>query len=284
MPTNTHIERWIGRAEMDYYIMFIKTWIPFNAWYMRDFYDDSSTPKRTSDREIIDYLIANDNKYKSKIQNLLKGADEQAKEFRKYLSKLHFELVDHSIPDEENRVSFSHTSLSRNITKKYTSPPVGQYIYFAEFKDQLQRTQKRWICEIQKKNNNQTVKGVELFEWSLEDLNNHPDFIAIADPNERELLRQAFRQINPKKPTEVILAPKRTKNSNFKQPMNSVVIDEPKNLYFINDYDLVSRVIIQLIYELRCKLFHGELDPSESNLGVYEYAFRLQNLLIKELR
>src|ERR1043166_4921425 len=106
MATNTHIERWISRAEMDYYTMFIKTWIPFNSWYMRDFYDENSSPKRLSDRNIIDYLISNDNKYKSKIQNLLRGGDEQSNDFKKLISKLHFELVDHTIPNEEERVSF----------------------------------------------------------------------------------------------------------------------------------------------------------------------------------
>jgi hypothetical protein len=284
MATNTHIERWISRAEMDYYTMFIKTWIPFNSWYMRDFYDETCSPKRTSDREIIDHLIGNDNKYKSKIQNLLKATDEQGQEFKRLISKLHFELVDHTIPNEEERVSFYNTSLSKNALKKYSSPPLGQFIYFAEFKDQLPKTQKRWICEIQKKTNNQTVQGVELFNWSLDELNNHPDFLSVSDINDRNQLRQAFMQINPMKPTEIILPPKRSRSNKIVAPSNSMVIDESKNLYFVDDHDLVSKIIIQLIYELRCKLFHGELDPSEANMGVYENAFKIQRMLIKELK
>ena len=81
MATNTHINKWIKRAELDYYTMFIKTWIPFNAWYMRDFYDDSITPPRTSDKAIIDYLNSNSNKYRDKIKRLLRGTDDVAKEF-----------------------------------------------------------------------------------------------------------------------------------------------------------------------------------------------------------
>lgn len=282
MATNTHIERWISRAEMDYYTMFIKTWIPFNSWYMRDFYDENATPKRTSDREIIDFLISNDNKYKSKIQNLLRGSDEVSNEFKLLISKLHFELIDHTIPNEEERVSFYNTSLSKNSLERYASPAIGQYVYFVEFKKLLPRTQKRWICEIQKKSNLQTEYRVELFNWSIDELNNNPDFIQIPDPNLRNNLRQAFMQINPKKPTEIVMTPKR-RGESLVQPPNSIVINKSKNLYFVNDYDLVSKIIIQLIYELRCKLFHGELDPSQANLGVYENAFKIQKLLIKEL-
>ncbi len=39
-----------------------------------------------------------------------------------------------------------------------------------------------------------------------------------------------------------------------------------------------------MLYELRCKLFHGELDPTEANQDIYKYAYNIQNLLIKELR
>ena len=177
--------------------------------------------------------------------------------FKKLISKLHFELIDHTIPNEEDRVSFSNTSLSKNTRKQYSSPPMGQFIYFAEFKEQLPRTQKRWVCEIQRKNNNQTVHGVELFNWSLDELNRHPDFLQIPDNNDRSQLRQAFMQINPKKPAEIIVPPQRKRNDKFVQPLNSIIIDDQKNLYFTNDFDLVSRVIIQLVYELRCKLFHG---------------------------
>lgn len=77
MATNTHINNWIDRAELDYYTMFIKTWIPFNAWYMRDFYDESVN--RTSDKSIIEFLNSNSNKYRDKIKSLLRGTDDVAK-------------------------------------------------------------------------------------------------------------------------------------------------------------------------------------------------------------
>ncbi|MEQ8572464.1 MAG: hypothetical protein RIB63_00270, partial [Fulvivirga sp.] len=267
----------------DYYTMFIKSWIPFNAWYMKDFYDESSTPKRTSDRSIIDFLNANSNKYRDKIKSLLRGTDVASKDFLELLAKLHYELESHPIPDYDNRISFLTVSLSRNTLKTY-SQSVGRFTYFVEFQDQLPKTQKRWFLEIQKKVNNQTLNRVELFEWSLEELNNDPDFISIIEQDQKNKLRDTFLNINPKKPIDVVIKPKRNRNGNFSQPNDSIIIDETNHLYFTDDYDLVSKVIVQLIYDLRCKLFHGELDPIEANLGVYENAYKIQKILIKELR
>lgn len=138
--------------------------------------------------------------------------------------------------------------------------------------------------EVQKKSNNQTINRIELFNWSEEELNNDHDFISIPEIEKKSQLRDAFSKINPKKPIIIIVPPKRTRGGNFSKPNNSICIDEATNLYFTDDHDLVSKIIVQLLYELRCKLFHGELDPIDSNLNVYEYAYKIQNILIKELR
>jgi hypothetical protein len=281
MATNTHINNWIERAELDFYTMFIKTWIPFNAWYMRDFYDESIN--RTSDKSIIEFLNSNSNKYRDKIKSLLRGNDDISKEFITLLGKLHYELEAHPIPDYENRISFSTINLIKNNNKTH-SQSLGQHTYFVEFKDQLPKTQKRWFCEVQKKNNNQTLHRVELHEWSLDALNNDVDFIALPENEMRNQIRDSFLKINPKKPIIIIVPPKRRTNGKYTKPINSIVIDEIKHLYFTDDYDLGSKVIVQLIYELRCKLFHGELDPTEANLGIYENAYRIQKILIKELK
>lgn len=281
MATNTHINNWIDRAELDYYTMFIKTWIPFNAWYMRDFYDESLN--RTSDKSIIEFLNSNSNKYRDKIKSLLRGTDDVAKEFISLLSKLHYELEAHPIPDYENRISFSTINLIKNNNKTH-SQTLGQHTYFVEFKDLLPKTQKRWFCEVQKKSNNQTLHRVELHEWSLDSLNNDADFIALPENEMRIQMRDAFLKINPRKPIIVIVPPKRKRSGSYTNPDNSITIDEIRHLYFTNDYDLVSKVIVQLIYELRCKLFHGELDPTEANLGIYENAYKIQKILIKELK
>ena len=57
MSINTAISKWIDKSEPDFYTLFIKAWIPYNSWYMCNFYDEDATPKRTSDIDIINYMI-----------------------------------------------------------------------------------------------------------------------------------------------------------------------------------------------------------------------------------
>lgn len=285
MAINTHITNWIDRAEliMDYYTLFIKSWIPYNAWYMHNFYDEDSNPKRDKDAAIISHINSSSNRYRDKIKNLLRGTDEQSIEFRNLLGNLHYELEKNPIPDFENRISFLTINLIRNSVKTH-SQHQGVNTYFVEFKDQLLRTQKRWFLEVQKKRNNQTLHRIELHAWSQEELNNDPDYQGLPENEMRNQLRDAFQKINPKKPIVIIIPPKRTAGGKYTQPVDSIIIDLNNHLYFTNDYDMVSKAIVQLLYELRCKLFHGELNPVTAFEGVYEYAYKIQRILIKELR
>jgi hypothetical protein len=179
---------------------------------------------------------------------------------------------------------FFNNKFTKNNVKQH-SHYYGHYAYKVEFKDQLPRTQKRWFCEVLKKKNNQTLNRVELHEWSIEKLNQHPDFNAINNTEIQSQLRIAFNYINPKMPVNIVVPPKRNKSlGNYIKPKNSIIVDENKNLYFSDDIELVSKAVVQLIYELRCKLFHGEVDPNEANLGVYEQAYNIQKMLIQELR
>ncbi len=283
MSINTHINNWISRAEfVDYYSLFISAWIPYNAWYMHNFYDENSNPKRETDAAIISHINSTSNTYRDKIISLLRGTDTAAVEFRKLVGNLHQAMENNPMPDFENRISFSTISLYKN-NKKIDFQSKKQYTYFVEFKDQQPKGSKRWILEIQKKSNNQTLHFVQLSSWSMEELNNDPDFCAIPEQEKRNQLRNVFENINPKKPTEIIIPAKHVRNRP-KQPNNSIIIDSANHLYFTNDFQLVSKVIVQLLYELRCKLFHGELNPTESNSGIYEFAYRIQKILIKELK
>ena len=104
MAINTHISNWIDRAElfMDYYTLFIKAWIPYNAWYMYNYYDEDSSPKRDRDSAIIAYINSTSNKYRDKILTLLRNQDLQSIEFRQLLGNLQYELERNPLVSEVN--------------------------------------------------------------------------------------------------------------------------------------------------------------------------------------
>lgn len=97
MSISTHIDKWINRSFPDYYIMFIKTWIPYNAWYMHNYYNEAEG--RTTDKAIISYIKNNNNVYKSKIISLITGNDQNSLKFKKYICELHYALEAHPIPN-----------------------------------------------------------------------------------------------------------------------------------------------------------------------------------------
>ena len=36
------LSNWIKWSKADYYVLFVKAWIPFNAWYHKTYYDETS--------------------------------------------------------------------------------------------------------------------------------------------------------------------------------------------------------------------------------------------------
>ena len=90
MAINTHIKNWIDKSDPDYYIMFIKAWIPYNAWYMHNFYNEDE--RRINDKSIIRYIQNNPNKYKDKIISLINGNDDDSKQFKQRITLLHYQL------------------------------------------------------------------------------------------------------------------------------------------------------------------------------------------------
>lgn len=278
-----NVPRWLSIAELkiDYYTQFIKSWIPFNAWYMVSFYDESMN--RKSDRNIIDHIKNNSNPFRDRIINLLSGDDNLANQFKFYLGQLHLQLEGHTIPDNDNKLSFSSLNISRNITPSH-SIPFRNLVYKTTYNITAPRGTNRVKCEIfDSKRGNSSIYFEEFLDWSINDFLNSPNYIALV-PERKEKLRLCFEEINPKKPENIVVKPTRDRINNFQTPNRCIVIDNDTNVYFNEDVQLVSKVIIEMLYRLRCVLFHGEINPTETNQGIYEQAYNIQKILIQELR
>ena len=89
-------------------------------------------------------------------------------------------------------------------------------------------------------------------------------------------------EINPKKPTDIVL-PMRMRGGSELPPLNSIEISKEAKLYVVNDAVKVSQVLIEMLYILRCFIFHGELEPNKVYYGVYEHAYHILRILNEEL-
>lgn len=286
MPINNfsdNVPRWLSIAELkiDYYTQFIKSWIPFNAWYMVSYYDE--TLNRKTDRDIIDYIKNNSNPFRARIINLLNGNDNVSNQFKFFLGQLHLQLEGHTVPNDDNKLTFTAINITRNSNTNH-SIPFRNLIYKTTYNVTAPRGTNRIKCEIfDTRRGNTNIYLDEFSDWSMNEFLNRPNYITLATER-KEKLRLCFEEINPKKPENIIVKPVRDRLDNFQAPSRSITIDKDTNVYFIDDVQLVSKVIIEMLYKLRCILFHGEINPTETNQGIYEHAYNIQKILIQELR
>jgi hypothetical protein len=54
-------------------------------------------------------------------------------------------------------------------------------------------------------------------------------------------------------------------------------------IHFVNGDDLLCKGLIEMLYRLRCILFHGELVPSAESQKIYEHAYFILKMIIDRL-
>jgi len=62
-----------------------------------------------------------------------------------------------------------------------------------------------------------------------------------------------------------------------RQP-DKIKLDE---IYIIDDRERFCACLIEIIYQVRCYLFHGDLEPSEENHEVVKYCYFVLLALLK---
>lgn len=270
------LQNWIKWSEPDFYTLFVKSWIPFNTWYMDGFYDESSG--RVNDRRILDYIKDNPNKFRDKLVNLLNRSGDDVEEFYYHLNLLDKELESHTVMNRGKRILFSNISLSSNpISSKIIE--YGTYKYKCEL---ITNPSSLWKCQIMKKSDSSTVCQFSLLKWDEQAFLTNPDYLAITSHTQKDKLLECFSMINPRPVAQLVLKVKE-RSGNFVPPPRSICISEIRKRYFTKDTVLIAKCIIELLYSLRCTVFHGHIDPTDSNSGIYEHAFYIMNIVTKEL-
>lgn len=261
-----HKDRWlqIANGEFDYSIMFIKSWLPFNAWYCNNYPELNN-----SDRRILTEVKNDDNLFKTRIISLLEGTNDDAAFFREKLANLHAQLDICRVPNVDNCITFSNINFRTNPTTVFTktyrrSRYKIEYINPAlppnHYKVKLDRVN----------SSNNTTLTYSHTKYDINHLKNNSDYISLADESKR-VIDEGFKLINPKLKESLIVSKKR----DSLPTINSVMLTK--------DTDLLSQAIIEILYRIRCILFHGEIQPSKDNLKIYEPAFYMLRLLIKSL-
>ena len=267
MPNNfiEHKDRWlqIANGEFEYSILFIKCWLPFNAWYCNNYPDFNN-----NDRKILTKVKTDNNLFKTRLISLLEGTDEESYFFRNKLVKLHKQLEKCKVPKATECISLKNLNFRVNpitmFKKKYRN-----FTFKIELINPIPPQTNRIRIDIINQNNI-NILAYNHTKYSLEHFKNISSFSTLSE-TKRNILMDGFESINPNQKENLIVS---TKKSSLR------II---KDVLFIDNTDLLAQGIIEILYRLRCILFHGEIQPNKDNLKIYEPAFYMLRLLIKSL-
>lgn len=255
-------------------MLFVKAWIPFNAWYHKEIAPSAGN----TDRECIDYIAKNANTYKNKILSFLDGSDRESLRFQQELVDLHNALLQHSIPDNADPISFRSTTI-------FDAPSLVEndfYKYHYKIERITHGQSYHYDIRLEDKNTHATCYSNHFNRWKIEDLVADPNFtrLSLAVQNK---LKKEYARVYIGAPRNIVLDPVTMADGSTKSPPHSIAYGNHDKQYFIDNKDKIAQVLIHVIYRLRCQIFHGSLDPSDTNTEVYEHAYQLHRMLIKEL-
>jgi hypothetical protein len=246
--------------KIDYYVYFIKSWIAFNSWYRE------KCPN-IQDRQIIDKIKKNSD-FKTLIKNFLDNNytdNNESSEFKKNISNLHLSLEQSCITYEleETKISFENIRILNKIDKideKYRTTN-----YFIE-----RKKENKIEIKIGKKKSKLLLHKTQE-KYDIEELKNYSEFEKLSKER-KDKLCYFYKEISPCKFESIL-------NKNERD-----FLQLEENIKFINDIDKISVAIIEILYLLRCSLFHGDFSPNETTNLVYKYAYEILKSILNKLK
>jgi hypothetical protein len=251
---------WINNSniEIDYYSLFIKAWIGFNSWYRNKY-------NKITDRKSIDKIKEEPNDFKTHIKNLLSNDNQESENFRVNVSKLHESLCLASIATQEINNSTIQV-LFTNIAYKNSNNKIDSLYRYNKYL--LERKNDKITIKIMNKNNFNIIFDLEQENYNKIELTSNSKYISLNNECKGQLL-YFYDQINPYNNMNII--------------SSTALGKKIGTLYFVNDDDKISVGIIEVLYLLRCSLFHGDVSINEGTKKVYKYAYEILFAILKNL-
>lgn len=277
MPVSQeNIERWIQQSDIDYIGYFIKAWIPFNAWY------NSSFATLNSDREKINAIKSHPNSVRNGINSLMESNSQEGEEFRSNLAALYYQLLQNHIDGRDGRIWFENILKEKNPINLIDNREYRTDKYF------LKRTDGRYLGEVTEmkvivklKSNNRSIFNYTHTQYNLEHLQAHPDYQRLSNTR-KEQVRLMFQELKPIKIDTLIETNKQNSPINYYQCDTYTLKRDVTNTDCPAIY--VVKALIEVLYQLRNVLFHGELVPNVGAQKIYKEAYSILKMILDKIR
>lgn len=258
-----NIAKWDELAEIHYYSYFITSWISFNSWY------NFSFPALSGDRTVINHIKNNNTPAKTTFLGLLRGTNQESKQFQENIAQLHYCLQNHNVSDEGQRIWFDNfvVELDRAnlvITEDYN----GIHYHVTVTINQGDIT---GVLATLKNAANANLMVYNHTAIDMVHLRANAQYIGLSQV-QKSTIEGYINRANPKKPVCLL-----TNDA----PPNCIEVGQFR---LVNNDDLIFKAIIEILYSLRNQLFHGSLTPSPEANKVYEAAFRILKQIVEGLK
>lgn len=270
-----NINRWIEQSDIDYIGHYIKAWIPFNAWYNNTFQSLST------DREKINEIKNNPNTVRNTINTLMEADSALSMEFKSHLASLIFSTSEVNIQGRDGIINFDNIIKIRNVNNQ----KIEEFRTNRYFIRRTDGTGIGQVTQIQinvtRKSNSSNVFSYTHSCYDLEHLQNFPAFQSLSNEVKTQL-RLYFQELVPFRSISIV---------------EDNVIESPKNYYPCDNYKLkrdttntscyahnIVKALIEVLYQLRNVVFHGELVPNREAQKVYNSAFHVIKIILEKLR
>ena len=254
---------WIDAIDIkvDYFSAFMKAWIAFNAWY-----NFSGEVTGKNDKECIEYIASQPNRFKTYTMNLINAEDADGSAYRENIAKLHGSLLNAAIVTQEyigvrQSVSFAEVAVKNANTLKQKDYYQHHY--------ECSRAHGKMKTVVTIKATGDSVFCFEQEGYHIDVLRQQSGFIGLTQ-RQKEQCEECYRELTPYHITSVLASGEATKQMGAYN--------------FINDAGKISEAIVIILYMLRCCLAHGDISPDESANEVYKYAYEVLCAPLRKLK
>ncbi|MDD7913778.1 hypothetical protein [Polaribacter ponticola] len=275
MASTENIRMWIEQSDIDYIGHFIKAWIPFNAWYNDTF------SSLTSDRQKISAIKSQNNTVRRGINSLMESDSQLGQEFRSNLSALYYQLQQNQIDGRDGRIWFEDALKEKNNIDLIDNREFGRDKYY------LKRTDGQYLGQVsemkiilKKKSDNSTTFVYTHTEYDITHLQSFPAYQSLSH-TKKEQVRIMFQELKPIRIETLLETNKNESPINYYQCDSYVLRREPTN----SCYSIyVVKALLEILYQLRNVLFHGELVPNKGAQNVYKEAYLVLKMILAKIR
>ena len=242
-------QQWKQLIEVDWLGQYVKAWIAFNAWYRNSF-------SLRDDREIIDEIKNDGGNICSKIENNLSGNSSVQQSFQSAVADLHRSLSETVIKSKNRQISF------QAIEDYKHAKPIKERKNNVLYKIKINRDGKQRLVTV--KNSNGTKIYYDTINKGQEGNNFESQNSSRLSEAQKRTLRGFLEESTP--------------IHNLLDYGSDPLEVGPYN--FINETNLIGRAIIEILYQLRNALFHGDITPDLESQRVYQPAYLILKSLI----